>query len=212
MPEEIYEIVASAAPPEAMVKPVLSYRDLPNESIDAWESAPGLAKNVPMKSFSSSNPRGKPMVVDADALNILSGKTALLKRCKGPRLLTPHPGEMKRLFGSKKETRAQTAKRFTSKFPVTLLFKGSRTIVAQRGLPLSYNTTGNPGMATGGMGDVLTGVCAALIGQKLSPYDAARLGAWFCGRAAEIAVFNHGASEESLLPRDVLDHLGAAFQ
>jgi NAD(P)H-hydrate epimerase len=118
---------------------------------------------------------------------------------------------MKRLFGSRKETRAQTAKRFASRFPVTLLLKGSRTIVAQRNKPLSYNTTGNPGMATGGMGDVLTGVCSALIGQKLSPYDVARLGAWVCGRAAEIAIFNHAASEESLLPRDVLENLGAAF-
>jgi len=64
---------------------------------------------------------------------------------------------------------------------VTLLFKGSRTIVAQRDRPLSYNITGNPGMATGGMGDILTGVCAGLVGQGLSLYDAARVGAWLCG-------------------------------
>jgi NAD(P)H-hydrate epimerase len=95
---------------------------------------------------------------------------------------------------------------------VTLLLKGSRTIVAEAGLPLSYNTTGNPGMATGGMGDVLTGVCAALLGAKLLPDSAARLGAWLCGRAAELAIFNGTASEESLLPGDVLDHLGAAFR
>ena len=212
VPEEIYEIVASAAPPEAMVKPVLSYRDLPNESIDVWGIGPGLGKERADEILQLIQSARRPMVVDADALNILSGKTALLKRCKGPRLLTPHPGEMKRLFGSKKEARAQTAKRFTSKFPVTLLFKGSRTIVAQRSLPLSYNTTGNPGMATGGMGDVLTGVCAALIGQKLSPYDAARLGAWLCGRAAEISVFNGDCSEESLLPQDVIENIGAAFE
>jgi NAD(P)H-hydrate epimerase len=95
---------------------------------------------------------------------------------------------------------------------VTLLFKGSRTIVAEQQHPISYNTTGNPGMATGGMGDVLTGVCAALIAQKLSLYDAARVGAWICGRAAELAIFNGNASEESLLPRDVLDNLGRAFR
>lgn len=211
VPEEIYEIVASAAPPEAMVKPVLSYRDLPNESLDAWGVGPGLGKERADEILQLIQSARQPMVIDADAINILSGRTALLKRCKGPRLLTPHPGEMKRLFGSKKETRAQTAKRFTSKFPVTLLLKGSRTIVAQRGLPPSYNTTGNPGMATGGMGDVLTGVCAALIAQKLTPYNAARVGAWVCGRAAEMAVSNHGASEESLLPRDVLENIGAAF-
>src|SRR5438046_9449795 len=66
-------------------------------------------------------------------------------------------------------------------------------------------------MATGGMGDVLTGVCAGLAGQGLSLYDAARLGAWVCGRAAEIAVFREGQSEQSLLPGDDLDHLGDAF-
>jgi NAD(P)H-hydrate epimerase len=211
VPEEIYEIVASAAPPEAMVKPVLSYRDLPNDAIDVWGIGPGLGKEGAGEILHLIQSARSPMVVDADALNILSDKTALLSRCKGPRLLTPHAGEMKRLFGSKKEARAQTAKRFTSRFPVTLLLKGSRTIVAQRRCPLSYNTTGNPGMATGGMGDVLTGVCSALIAQKLSLYDAARSGAWLCGRAAEIAIFDHGVSEESLLPRDVLDHLGAAF-
>ena len=108
-------------------------------------------------------------------------------------------------------SRAGTAKNFTDSFPVTLLLKGARTIVAERGRPLSYNSTGNPGMATGGMGDVLTGVCAGLIAQGLSLYDAARVGAWACGRAAEMAVFEGAESEESLLPRDVLDHLGAAF-
>jgi len=66
-------------------------------------------------------------------------------------------------------------------------------------------------MATGGMGDVLTGVCAALAAEKLSLYDAARIGAWVCGRAAELAIFHSGASQESLLPRDVLNHLGQAF-
>jgi ADP-dependent NAD(P)H-hydrate dehydratase / NAD(P)H-hydrate epimerase len=108
-------------------------------------------------------------------------------------------------------SRAETARKFTSKFPVTLLLKGSRTIVAEAGKSVSYNATGNPGMATGGMGDVLTGVCAALLAQKLPAFDAARLDAWLCGRAAEIAMFNRSASEQSLLPRDVLDYLGAAF-
>jgi NAD(P)H-hydrate repair Nnr-like enzyme with NAD(P)H-hydrate dehydratase domain len=108
----------------------------------------------------------------------LADKIAALRRCKGERLLTPHPGEMKRLFPDKKETRAKTATRFSNRFPVTLLLKGSRTIVAERDRPLSYNATGNPGMASGGMGDVLTGVCAGLAGQGLSLYDAARLGAW----------------------------------
>ncbi len=211
VPEEIYEMVAAAAAPETMVKAIRSYADLPNESVDVWGIGPGLRKKHAEEIIGLIQSARQPMVVDADALNVLSGKTSVLKKCKGPRLLTPHPGEMKRLLKTGKETRAQIAKHFCSKFPVTLLFKGSRTIVAERDRPFSYNTTGNPGMATGGMGDVLTGVCTALIGQKLSPYDAARVGSWLCGRAAEISVFQGNCSEESLLPRDVLKHLGAAF-
>jgi len=212
VPEEIYEIVASAAPMEAMVKPVHSYRDLLKQKTDVWALGPGLGKSRAGEVLELIEKVKQPMVTDADGLNILSEKTSLLRRCKGERLLTPHPGEMKRLFPDHKEPRAETATKFCNRFPVTLLFKGSRTIVAERDRPLSYNTTGNPGMATGGMGDILTGVCAGLIGQGLSLYDAARVGAWLCGRAAEIAIFNDGQSEESLLPRDVLDHLGDAFK
>jgi len=153
----------------------------------------------------------QPMVIDADGLNILARQMAVLKKARGPRLLTPHPGEMKRLFPKRELARAELARTFCAKYPVTLLLKGSRTIVAEAGRPLSYNTTGNPGMATGGMGDVLTGVCSGLLGAKLSPNDAARVGAWLCGRAAELALSRGGASEESLLPGDVLGQLGAAF-
>jgi NAD(P)H-hydrate epimerase len=118
---------------------------------------------------------------------------------------------MKRLAGNQKISRTELAKKFTREFPITLLLKGSRTIVAEKGKRISYNTTGNPGMATGGMGDVLTGVCAALLAQNLSPFNAARLGAWACGRAAEISIFNNGESQQSLLPREVLTNLGRAL-
>ncbi|PYJ49577.1 MAG: hypothetical protein DME87_09075 [Verrucomicrobia bacterium] len=211
VPEEIYEIVASAAPMEAMVKPLRFYRDLLKEKTDVWALGPGLGKSRAAEVLELIEKAKQPMVIDADGLNILSEKTSVLRRCKGERLLTPHPGEMKRLFPSQKEPRAKTATKFCHRFPVTLLLKGSRTIVVERDRPLSYNTTGNPGMATGGMGDILTGVCAGLVGQGLSLYDAARLGAWVCGRAAEIAIFNDGQSEQSLLPCDVLNHLGDAF-
>jgi NAD(P)H-hydrate epimerase len=153
-----------------------------------------------------------PMVIDADGLNILAEDVQILKRSAGPRLLTPHPGEMKRLVDSGRMSRAGTAKSFTEAFPVTLLYKGARTIVAERERPLSYNTTGDPGMATGGMGDILTGLCAALIGQGLSLYDAARVGAWSCGRAAQITISDKGETEQTLLPRDVLVNLASAFR
>ena len=209
--EEVYPIVAAAAPSEAMVKPVRSYRDLLEEKIDIWAVGPGLGKSRASEVLWLIERAEQPMVADADGLNILAEKIDTLKHCHGPRLVTPHPGEMKRLFNSGKMSRAGTARDFCEQFPVTLLFKGSRTIVAERDRPLSFNTTGNPGMASGGMGDVLTGVCAGLLGRKLSLYDAARLGAWVCGRAAEMAIFISGASEESLLASDVLDHLGDAF-
>src|SRR6266436_2718315 len=211
VPEEIYEIVAGAAPMESMVKPLKSYRDLLKEKVDVWAVGPGLGRSHAGEILELIEKAKQPMVIDADGLNILAENISTLKRCKGKRLLTPHPGEMKRLSHGEKETRAKTATKFCHHFPVTLLLKGSRTIVAERDRPLSYNTTGNPGMATGGMGDILTGVCAGLAGQGLSLYDAARLGACVCGRAAEIAIFAGGASEESLLARDVLDHLRAAF-
>jgi NAD(P)H-hydrate epimerase len=211
VPKEIYPIVAAAAPAEAMVKPVRSYRELLEEKIDVWALGPGLGKGEAKDLLKVIERAPAPMVLDADGLNILSADVEILKRCAGPRLLTPHPGEMKRLFDSGKMSRAGTAKNFAESFSVTVLYKGARTIVAEPGRPLSYNSTGNPGMATGGMGDVLTGVCAGLIGQGLSLYDAARVGAWVCGRAAEIAIFENGESEQSLLPRDVLKNLGAAF-
>ena len=211
VPENIYPIVAAAAPIEAMVKPVRSYRDLLKEKIDIWALGPGLGKSHAAEILDLIHKAEQPMVVDADGLNILAGKIDILKQCKGPRLLTPHPGEMARLFEVGKMSRAGLARNFCDKYPVTLLLKGSRTVVCERDQPLSYNTTGNPGMASGGMGDVLTGVCAGLIGQKLSIFDAARLGAWVCGRAAEMSIFSGAASEESLLATDLLAHLGPAF-
>ncbi len=212
VPEEIYPIIASAAPVEAMVKPVRSYGKLLEEKVDIWALGPGLGKSHAPEILDLIKCAEQPMVVDADGLNILADKIDILGHCRAPRLLTPHPGEMERLFEIGKMSRAGAARDFCEQFPVTLLFKGSRTVVAERGRPLSFNTTGNPGMASGGMGDVLTGVCAGLLGQGLSLYDAARLGAWVCGRAAEMSIFNGHANEQSLLATDVLERLGDAFK
>ncbi|MDP9004405.1 MAG: NAD(P)H-hydrate dehydratase [Verrucomicrobiota bacterium] len=209
--EDIYEIAATAAPPEVMVKSTRAYRDLADDKIDVWAVGPGLGKAHAARIRDLIARAEQPMVVDADGLNILAEEIDLLKNCRGPRLLTPHPGEMNRLLDPAKMSRAGIVRNFCEHFPVTLLLKGARTIVGHRGKPLSFNISGNPGMATGGMGDVLTGVCAGLMGRGLSPYDAARLGAWLCGRAAELAIFEGRASEESLLPSDVLENLGTAF-
>jgi ADP-dependent NAD(P)H-hydrate dehydratase / NAD(P)H-hydrate epimerase len=214
VPEEIYDIVASSAPVESMVKPVRKYRDLVEEKIDVWALGPGLGKNRASGILSLIENATQPMIVDADGLNIVADKIDILRSCRGPRLLTPHPGEMKRLMEVGKMARAGIARNFCDKFPITLLLKGSRTLICERGKPISYNTTGNPGMASGGMGDVLTGVCAGIAGRGLSMYDAGRVAAWACGRAAEISIFSGScrtASEESVLASDVLNNLGGAF-
>lgn len=215
-PEDIQPILAITAPPEIMVRPVKSYAEVFEHKHDVLAVGPGLGKVRARTLLQLIEHAKEPMVVDADGLNIVAEHdTGLLQRCAGPRLLTPHPGEMARLFPEAKElSRHETATRFEvrysdARFPVTLLLKGSRTIVHEQGKPASYNTTGNPGMGTGGMGDVLTGVCAALIGQNLSPYDAARMGAWLCGRAAEIAL--QAQEGESLAAMDVVRWLGSAF-
>jgi len=211
VPEDVYEIAAAAAPPEVMVKATRAYKDLPNEKIDVWAVGPGLGKAHGARIRDLIARVEQPMVVDADGLNILAEEIEVLKRCRGPRLLTPHPGEMARLVAPGKMARAGLARSFCEQFSVTLLLKGSRSLVAQRDQPLSFNTTGTPGMATGGMGDVLTGICAGLIGQGMSLYDAARVGAWLCGRTAELAIFHGDSTEQTLLPSDVLDNLGRAF-
>jgi NAD(P)H-hydrate epimerase len=210
---DIYHALAVACPPEIMVRPVSSYVEALEVRLDVVALGPGLGSRDGADILHIVETCPLPMVVDADGLNLISGDPSLLTRCAGKRLLTPHPGEMARLLPEAKNlSRRETAEKFTAQYPVTLLLKGSRTIVAERGAPLSYNTTGSPGMATGGMGDTLTGVCAALIGQGLSCRDAARAGAWVCGRAAEIAIYNGAQSEESLAATDLAGTLGTAFK
>ncbi|MBS0659894.1 MAG: NAD(P)H-hydrate dehydratase [Verrucomicrobia bacterium] len=216
VPPEVLPIVAASAPPEVMVRPCSDPRELLNHRFDALALGPGLGSAKAEAVREVIEQFGGPMVVDADALQCLAAGpsgTARLDHCAGPRLLTPHAGEMQRLFPeAKHHGRADTARRFTSRYEkTTLLYKGARTIVAQKGRPLAYNSTGTPGMATGGMGDVLTGLCGALLGQNYEAYTAARLGAWLTGRAAELCL-RAGQSEESLGAGDMAAQLGAAFQ
>ena len=210
---EAQPLVASRIAPEVMVRATDSWLDVLGENWDAIAIGPGLGSDRCEEILGVIERAKPPMIVDADALNALATNVCLLAACAGPRLLTPHPGEMLRLDpGAAARPRRDTVAEFTARFPATLLLKGSRTIVGERGRPLSYNTTGTPGMATGGMGDVLTGVLAALAGQRLALYDAARLGAWLCGRAAEIAISHGAESEESLSATRVIASLGPAFR
>ncbi len=210
---DAYDMLATTMLPEVMVRPFAKLTDVFNFPVDAIGIGPGLGTGQEARTLRIVREATCPTVVDADALTILAhAGLQHIDQAKGPRLLTPHPGEMTRLLAGRKiKDRAATARAFTDQHAVTLLLKGARTVIAEKGRPLRYNTTGHPGMATGGMGDVLTGLCAALLGQGADTYLAASIGAWICGRAAEIAVTHGGQSTESLLPGDVLAHLGRAF-
>ena len=208
---EISQILSASVIPEVMVSPIEDFADVPVDQFTAVAIGPGLGRERNEMARDFVRHCATPCVVDADALNAISESPALLKSCAGPRLLTPHPLEMERLFPRQNLPRRAWLEAFVGQFPVTLLLKGSRTLMGEAGSPTSYNSTGHPGMGSGGMGDVLTGVCAALLAQGKSPLEAAKLGAWVCGRSAEIALRDGGASQESLRASDVIDRLGAAF-
>lgn len=139
----------------------------------------------------------KPFVLDADALNALAGKTDLLTTCKIPPILTPHPGEMARLGEHTSARivnadRIGTATRFAQQYGVVLVLKGARTVVAGPDGRAAICPTGNPGMATAGTGDVLTGIIVGLLAQRLSAWDAACAGTYIHGLAGDLAAANLG--------------------
>ena len=159
---------------------------------------------------------GLKLVVDADGLNVLSqcgGAGGWLEKKKCEVVLTPHPGEMKRLWKSVfreplPENREECAVQFAKKTNSIVVLKGAGTVVTD-GKQVYVNTSGNPGMATAGSGDVLTGVITALAGQGLSLFDAAVLGVYVHGLAGNIAAAIHG--QVSLIATDMIDNLSAAF-
>jgi ADP-dependent NAD(P)H-hydrate dehydratase len=154
-----------------------------------------------------------PLVLDADALNVLVHQQGSLGRHAGPVILTPHPGEFARLTGLDPATihaeRRERAVRYAATHGVILVLKGHGTVVTD-GKQVFINPTGNPGMATGGSGDVLTGLLAALLGQGLEPFVAAQLGVYLHGLAGDLARDHLG--EASLIASDLLQYLPAAFR
>ncbi len=212
-PPTIAEALAIKVPPEVMVRVLPTTDELLAMMFDVFAIGPGIGAHPAADVAALVRKIPQPVVLDADGLNAIARDLAVLADAAGERVLTPHPGEMERLApGSDAKSRREVVGSFIEKYPVTLLLKGARTLVGKSGEPASFNTTGTPGMAVGGMGDILTGVIAALIGQRVRPFDAARLGAWLCGRAGEIAISHGGESEESLTPSRMLDFLGAAFR
>jgi NAD(P)H-hydrate epimerase len=209
---EVYPVIAAQAPLEAMVRPLDTVNEIAALNFHALGIGPGLgAKAATVRSLVLQSPL--PAVIDADSLNDLarSGGLELLGESASRRLLTPHPGELERLWpGAMAATRLETTRAVVERHAVTLLHKGARTLIAAPGRPVAANTTGHPGMATGGIGDVLTGVCTALLAGGLGTYEAACLGSWLIGRAAERALLPDRAPE-GIVAGDVAAHLPEAI-
>ena len=184
------------------------------QAADVVACGPGMGRslglNVLVSWLYSHLPN--PMVVDADGLNALSAKAEVLSRPAGPRILTPHPGEFARLLGKRPDCAAEqqpAAMELAKRSGAVVVLKGHRTLVTD-GDSQTVNSTGNPGMATGGSGDVLTGLIAALACQGVPPLDAARLGVYLHGLAGDLAADRLG--QESLIAADLIDFLPEAFR
>ena len=226
--ESVVGIVAGVAP-ELMIAPLMegagvSLANLEGErlqqlmkGITVLAVGPGLGTDGDASEFARELvlKTTVPMVIDADGLNAFAGKTELLKGAGRTMVLTPHPGEMARLAGmTVKEVEADRvvlARRFATEHGVTLVLKGWRTLVAHPDGRVAVNTTGNPSMAKGGSGDILTGIVAAMLAQF--PENVAR--------AVEAAVYLHGLAgdfaahamdEHTVLATDTVTHLSDAFR
>lgn len=145
-----------------------------------------------------------PIVVDADGLNLMATHKVLLRRRNGPTVLTPHEGEFKRLAPDFQGDRLSSAVEFANEHGCILVLKGHETLITDAAV--SYrNSTGNPGMAVGGSGDVLAGMIVSLLGQGIEPLQAAALGAWLHGAAGDLSAERLG--QYAMLPTDLLEDL-----
>ena len=152
-----------------------------------------------------------PLVLDADAINILSEKPEWFKKIPENSILTPHPGEFRRLVGETKNSyqRIQKQIQFSKENKTVVVLKGAHTTVSTPSGKLYFNSTGNPGMATAGSGDVLTGIILGLLAQRMSAENAAVAGVFIHGLAGDLAA--KAKSEYSLIAGDIVDFLGNAF-
>jgi hydroxyethylthiazole kinase-like uncharacterized protein yjeF len=162
--------------------------------------------------FESVLQAGKPMVIDADGLNILGSNRHLLKSIPAGTILTPHPKEFERMTGTWKNDfeRLEMQKTLAHETKAVVLLKGAHTSIATPDGRVFFNCTGNPGMATGGSGDVLTGILTGLLAQKYSNEDAAILGVYLHGLSGDLAAVRLGMN--SLIASDLVEFLPDAFK
>ena len=223
----IFPIMASKLT-EVMVRPffetkdwslgLLAEKDIINfsEKCDALAIGPGISQNKETQHLVRNliGKVSKPIVLDADGINACGGHIEILKQSKSKLVLTPHAGEMARLLGQDvkdiEQNRKDVALKFANEYNTVLVLKGRNTVVAGPSGDIYVNETGNVGMATGGTGDILTGMIASFIGQGTDPFTAAVLGVYFHGLAGDIAVKEKGVL--SLLATDLLNKLPEALR
>ena len=215
VPETVYPIVAQKLD-EPMVFPLacdeagrLNTRAIPEivrrlEGCDACLVGPGLGRSEAILNVVSAvlTHAKCPVILDADGINCLEGHIDVLGQAGCPVILTPHDGEFLRLGGDPApEARYQSAKALSERWGVTVLLKGHRTLTVGGGT-VWLNPNGNPGMATGGSGDVLAGIILSLLGQGLTPVDAAAAGAWLHGAVGDFCADAWG--EYGMTPTDMI--------
>lgn len=215
VPESIYAIEAVKLT-ESIVFPLpdqdgkLSEAAIPAilqrlETMDAVLIGPGLGQSPGTLAVTRAVLENAkcPVVVDADGINVLSAHMDILRKRHDPTILTPHAGEFRRL-GGRSEDRPSEAVTFAKEYGCILLLKGHETVITDG--EISYvNQTGNPGMAVGGSGDVLSGIIVSLLGQKIPPLEAAAMGAWLHGAAGDICAKEIG--QYGMLPSDMVEVL-----
>lgn len=215
VPERGYEIMQSSVP-EAMC--YVSGETCVSRIKD-WQGSvvavgPGLGTNEAtaraLSDFISACK--EPIVVDADGLNMLAQQPDLLHKLPADSILTPHPKEFGRLFGATKDSMqmVELARTQCMKYNIYIVLKGHHTVVVTPEGECWYNMTGNPGMATGGSGDVLTGMIAGLMARGYSSFDAARLGVYLHGLAGDYAAA--AWTENAMVAGDIINNLGHAFK
>lgn len=183
---------------------------------DVLAVGPGLSTHSETKKLICSLIEGVdlPMVIDADALNAMTGRTELLKERKAPTIITPHPGEMARLTGLKVseiiESKPRVASQFANENKVVMVLKGPPTVVASPDGQIFINPTGNSGLATAGSGDVLTGMIAGMLAQGLDPVEAAMTGVYLHGSAGDIMADRY--TEYGLMATDILEAIPIAIK
>ncbi len=216
IPRSGYNIIQTAIP-EAIVsidKSDTAFTGFPEPGrFNAIAVGPGLGHNEDTQKALKELLKkvNVPLVIDADALNIISESKELTGLIPENSILTPHPGEFQRLFGPYKDdfSRNKAQMEYAEKYKVYIVLKGAYTSIACPDGNCYFNTTGNPGMATAGSGDVLTGVILSLLTQYYAPKEAALTGVFLHGLAGDIAAGEKG--ENALIASDIIDNISRAF-